>query len=88
MLALRHVEYISALKNQAWFERWKKHILFEDWYQKILSFYRSWYPKVCYQEEAFEYLSYELDYGEAELEGVLEERPSHTGLYDPVSLAD
>ena len=24
---------------------------------------------------------------EAELEGVLEERPSHTGLYDPVSLA-
>ena len=29
-----------------------------------------------------------LDYDEAELEGVLEERPSHTGSYDPVSLAD
>ena len=40
------------------------------------------------EDEAFEYLSYELDYDEAELEGVLEERPGHTGLYDPVSLAD
>lgn len=37
-------------------------------------------------DEAFEYLSYELEYDEAELEGVLEERPSYTGLYDPVSL--
>ena len=38
------------------------------------------------EDEAFEYLSYELEYDEAELEGVLEKRPSHTGLYDPVSL--
>ena len=40
------------------------------------------------EDEAFEYLSYELEYEEAELEGVLEQRPSYTGLYDPVSLAD
>lgn len=39
------------------------------------------------EDEAFEYLSYELEYDEAELEGVLEQRPNHTGLYDPVSLA-
>ena len=39
------------------------------------------------EDEAFEYLSYELEYEEAELEGVSEQRPSYTGLYDPVSLA-
>lgn len=39
------------------------------------------------EDEAFEYLSHELDYEEVELEGVLEQRPNHTGLYDPVSLA-
>ena len=38
------------------------------------------------EDEAFEYLSHEVDYEEAELEGVLGERPSHTGLYDPVNL--
>lgn len=38
------------------------------------------------EDEAFEYLSHEIDYDEGELEGVLEERPSHTSLYDPVSL--
>ena len=38
------------------------------------------------EDEAFEYLSHEIDYEEAELEGVLEDRPSHTGLYDHVSL--
>ena len=40
------------------------------------------------EDEAFEYLAYDLDYEEAELEGVLEGRPSHTGLYDPVSLSN
>ena len=39
-------------------------------------------------KEAFEYLYCELDYDEAELECVLEERPAHTGLYDPVSLSN
>lgn len=39
------------------------------------------------EEEAFKYLSYEVDYDEAEIDGILEERPSYTGLYDPVSLA-
>ena len=34
------------------------------------------------EDEAFEYLSHEIDYEEAELE----DRPSHTGLYDHVSL--
>lgn len=38
------------------------------------------------EDEAFEYLSHELDYEEAELKGVLEERPHHTVLYEPVSL--
>lgn len=40
------------------------------------------------EDEAFEYLSYEVEYEEAELEAVLEERPAYTGLYDPVSLSN
>ena len=40
------------------------------------------------EDEAFEYLSYEIEYEEAELEDVLEERPNHTGLYDPVSFSN
>ena len=38
------------------------------------------------EDEAFEYLSQEIDYEEAEVENVLEERPSNTCLFDPVSL--
>ena len=38
------------------------------------------------EDEAFEYLRHEVDYEEAEVEGVLEECPSNTCLYDPVSL--
>lgn len=38
------------------------------------------------EDKAFEYLSHEVDYEEAELKGVLEERPLRIGLYDPVSL--
>ena len=38
------------------------------------------------EDEAFEYLSQEIDYEEAEVESVLEDRPSNTCLYDPVSL--
>ena len=40
------------------------------------------------EDEAFKYLDYDLDYDEAELECVLEECPSHTGLYEPVSLSN
>ena len=40
------------------------------------------------EDEAFEYLAFELEYDEAALDGVLEERPIHTGLYDPVSLSN
>lgn len=39
------------------------------------------------ENEAFEYLYHELDYDEAELEAVLEKRPTYTGLYEPVSLS-
>lgn len=38
------------------------------------------------EDKAFEYLSYDIYYEEAELEAVLEKRPSHVGLYDPVIL--
>lgn len=38
------------------------------------------------EDEAFEYLSHEIDYDEAEVESVLENCPSNTCLYDPVSL--
>lgn len=38
------------------------------------------------EDEAFEFLRHEIDYEEAEVEGVLENRPSNTCLYDPVSL--
>lgn len=40
------------------------------------------------EDEAFEYLYSEMDYDEAEVESVLEERPVYTGLYDPVSLSN
>ena len=40
------------------------------------------------EDEAFEDLSYEVEYEEAEVEAVLEERPTYTGLYDPVSLSN
>ena len=38
------------------------------------------------EDEAFEYLRHEVDYEEVEVEGILEECPSNTCLYDPVSL--
>lgn len=38
------------------------------------------------EDEAFEYLQHEIEYDEAEVENVLEDRPSSTSLYDPVSL--
>lgn len=38
------------------------------------------------EDEAFGYLSHEMGYDEAEIKNVLENRPSRTGLYDPVSL--
>jgi len=38
------------------------------------------------EDEAFEYLQHELNYDEAEVESVLEEKPYSTCLYDPVSL--
>ena len=38
------------------------------------------------EDEAFEYLRHEVDYEEAEVECILENRPSNTCLYDPVSL--
>ena len=38
------------------------------------------------EDEAFEYLQHEIEYDEAEVESVLENRPSNTCLYDPVSL--
>lgn len=38
------------------------------------------------EDEAFEYLQHEIEYDEAEVENVLENRPSSTSLYDPVSL--
>lgn len=38
--------------------------------------------------QALKYLSYELEYDDAEVDGVLEECPTHTGLYDPVSLSN
>ena len=39
------------------------------------------------EDEAFEYLHHEVEYDVAEIDGVLEERPNRTGLYDPVSLS-
>lgn len=38
------------------------------------------------EDEAMEYLSHEIDYDEASVAGVLEDRPYSTSLYDPVSL--
>lgn len=38
------------------------------------------------EDEAFEYLSHEIDYEEAELENVSDTKPSNTCLYDPVSI--
>ena len=40
------------------------------------------------EDEAFECLYCELDYDVAEIGGILEEHPTHTGLYDPVSLSN
>lgn len=38
------------------------------------------------EKEAFEYLQQELDYDEAYVDNVREDRPSNLCLYDPVSL--
>lgn len=38
------------------------------------------------EEEAFEYLHYEIEYEEAELEHVSETCPRNTSLYEPVSV--
>lgn len=36
------------------------------------------------EDEAFEYLSHEIDYEEAQVDNVREDCPSNTCLYDPV----
>ena len=38
------------------------------------------------EDEAFEYLSQEIDYEEANVDNVREDCPSNTCLYDPVSI--
>lgn len=38
------------------------------------------------EKEAFEYLQQELDYDEAYVDNIREDRPSNLCLYDPVSL--
>lgn len=38
------------------------------------------------EDEAFEYLSHEISYEEAELENVSDTKPSNLCLYDPVSV--
>lgn len=38
------------------------------------------------EDEAFEYLQQEIDYDEAQVDYVREDRPSNICLYDPVSI--
>lgn len=38
------------------------------------------------EDQAFEFLSYEIDYEEAEVENVRDDKPSNICLYDPVSV--
>lgn len=38
------------------------------------------------EEQAFEYLDYEIDYDEAEVENLSDEQPKNLSLYDPVSI--
>ena len=38
------------------------------------------------EDEAFEYLQQEINYDEAQVDNVREDRPSNICLYDPVSL--
>lgn len=59
-----------------------------------MSFYEIVYTKVGTalieadsEKEAFDYLRDEIEYDEAEVENVQEDRPSNICLYDPVSLA-
>lgn len=38
------------------------------------------------EDEAFDFLYHEIDYDQADLETVLENRPQRTDAFDPVSL--
>lgn len=40
------------------------------------------------EDEAFEYLQLMIEYDEAQVDNIREDRPSNICLYDPVSLAD